>query len=274
MPLHIPALSIAMMGVSALICFVLPVVLWIIVHKKYGAKFMPAFVGALAFVLFVMVLESVLHSVVLRADAAGNIGLLSRAPWLYVIYGSLAAGVFEETARYLSFLILRKKYSGAQNALAYGIGHGGIEAMLLVGLNVVIAMIFSIQINNNAASPLITLDIQSLVQTPPLMFLVGALERIGAITIQIALSVLVYYAVQRRDKIWLYPLAILLHALVDVPAAMAQAGLLSSLLVIELAVLVSAVLIVILAVLVHRSLKPEAGVYPPQQPPPPRQYMQ
>ena len=49
-------------------------------------------------------------------------------------------------------------------------------------------------------------------------------ERVCAITIQIALSVLVLYAVTRKKYIFV-GLAILLHAALDFPAALAQRGI-------------------------------------------------
>ena len=49
------------------------------------------------------------------------------------LYGGLMAGVFEETGRYVSFKWFLKKETRIQDGLSYGIGHGGIEAMLIVG---------------------------------------------------------------------------------------------------------------------------------------------
>jgi uncharacterized membrane protein YhfC len=43
----------------------------------------------------------------------------------------------------------------------------------------------------------------------------------------LSLSILVWLAVNRTAKRWLYPLAIGLHAIIDVPSAMYQAHLLS-----------------------------------------------
>ena len=48
-----------------------------------------------------------------------------------------------------------------------------------------------------------------------------------AICLHIALSVLVFQAVKRPGKRWLYPAAILLHAGMDVFAALYQRGVLS-----------------------------------------------
>jgi uncharacterized membrane protein YhfC len=49
---------------------------------------------------------------------------------------SLTAGVFEETARYIAYRFLLKEHN-MENGLIYGVGHGGIESIMLVGVNVV-----------------------------------------------------------------------------------------------------------------------------------------
>ena len=52
-------------------------------------------------------------------------------------------------------------------------------------------------------------------------------ERLVAICLHIALSVLAFQAVKRPGKRWLYPAAILLHAGMDVFAALYQRGVIT-----------------------------------------------
>ena len=67
--------------------------------------------------------------------------------------------------------------------------------------------------------------ITSLAVTPAALYLWGAFERITAMVVQIALSVLVYAAVTRKSGWYWFPAAILLHAAVDVTAVAAGAFL-------------------------------------------------
>ena len=78
------------------------------------------FIGAGMFFLFAIILERLLHMVMVPV-VSGNVVL-------YVVYGAVAAGVFEETARFLSFRFLMKNSRSAENAVSYGLGHGGFEA--------------------------------------------------------------------------------------------------------------------------------------------------
>ncbi len=258
--------------ISAILTIGLPVALLLYVLKKYKASAVPFLVGAAAFILFVLVLEGLVHRIVLQPDASGQIALRSK-PFLYMLYGGLMAGLFEETARFFAFSLLKKKYTGIGNALSYGIGHGGIESILLVGLVMINNLVYAVMLNTGTmetlkstmpAATAAQLDAaaQALTTTAPGMFLVGGLERIFAITVHIGLSVLVYYAVVRRDKWWLYPAAIVLHAVVDFPAALMQAGVLQSFVLVEILTALSAILIALLAVVTHRKLKERDSVVP------------
>jgi len=271
----VPVLSLVFMVITILITIGLPIAIFLYFRKKYGAPAIPMVVGAAAFILFALILESIVHQLVLRPDAAGDIALRQQ-PVLYMLYGGFMAGLFEETARFIAFHIMKKKYNNFSTALAYGIGHGGIESVILAGITMISSFVLAITINtglieasksalSGAALEQLNTQIAALVTTSPYMFLVSAYERIGAISIHMALTVLVFYAVMRRDKWWLFPAAIVLHAIIDFPAALYQTGAISSIFVIEAGVGICAIALIAIAVLVHKRYKlPEA---PPQPEP-------
>ena len=47
--------------------------------------------------------------------------------WGYALFLGFTAGLFEEVGRYLAFTTILKKRLDWKNAVAFGIGHGGIE---------------------------------------------------------------------------------------------------------------------------------------------------
>lgn len=258
----VPVLSMVFMVVSLVIAVGLPVALLILARKRYGSGILPAVIGAAAFILFAMVLEQILHMLVLRPDAQGGIALM-RQPILYMLYGGFAAGIFEETARFLVFRVFKKKTAGVRNALSYGIGHGGIEAILIVGLSMISNLMLAAIINAGMADTLTVgataevaaqtqASIAQLVATPPYMFLLAGAERVMAIAIHIGLSVIVYYAATKKGKLWLYPLAIVLHAVIDFPAALMQAGVLTNVFAVEGLMLAGTVAVVCVAWQVYR----------------------
>jgi uncharacterized membrane protein YhfC len=245
----IPNLTIASMGLSALIGLAIPVALYIILRKK-GANHLPFWTGAVTFVLFALVLEQLVYSVLMKTPFWLTV---SSNFWLLGIFGGFMAGFFEETGRYIAMkTVLRKKRANDYNGLMYGAGHGGIEAVILLSVTMIINVVFSLQTNAGQVSPFGTPEIaQQIANTPFWMMLVGALERISAVAIHVSLSVLVWFAAKDGKKFMLYPLAILLHLLVDAVAViLSRMGV--NVWIIEGAVYVMAIAFVLLAVAVWK----------------------
>jgi len=258
----VPAISFIFMAISILLSVGTPIVLFFIVRKKYGKGILPVLVGGAGFILFALVLEQILHMIVLRPGADGT-NALSQRPFLYMLYGALAAGIFEETARFVSFHILKKRCEGFGTALKHGIGHGGLEAMLLGGVSLISGMALAAMLNSAGPEGLSALgapvleQAQAIAATSPAMFLISGVERLLALGIQISLSVVVYYSVHAPRKLWLFPLAVLLHALVDCPAALYQTGEITNVWAVEGIVLASMAVLVSIAVLIHKRLEPK-----------------
>ena len=258
----VPSMSIFFMAVSAAISIGLPIVLFLFLRKKYGLKIVPCLVGCAAFIVFALVLEQLLHMAVLRPASDGNIALRETNPLLYCLYGIFAAGIFEETARLLSFNILKKKYGDFATGLSYGIGHGGIESIILAGVSLLSSIVFSIMINSgNTAiadgSPAIQKQFESLIGSESILFLFSGIERILAISVHISLSIIVWHAVMRKGKLWLYPVAISLHALVNLSAVLYQVGIITSVAIVEALVAACAIIVAFVAFTVTKKLKPK-----------------
>jgi len=208
----VPALSLAAMAVTLVISFGLPIYLCVR-YKRCGAHLKNFFLGCAVFVLFVLVLESLMHAAVLGRFET----FFTENIFAYALYGGFAAGLFEETGRYLAMRFLMKKTLNRQESLMYGAGHGGIEAMLLVGLTYISNISAAVMINSGAAAALpeeLLAQLSPLMVTPSWVFLMGGLERVSAIILHISLSYLVYRAVKDR-KPGFYFLALFLHFAVD-----------------------------------------------------------
>ncbi|MBQ6453310.1 MAG: YhfC family intramembrane metalloprotease, partial [Coriobacteriales bacterium] len=225
----VPTASIIFMGVTALIAFVVPIVLAIYFVRTKRGELVPILVGAAVFIVFALVLESLVHNAFLLHTGVG--AKVYANPWLFAIYGGVMAGLFEETGRFTAFkTVLRKKQGNDANALTYGVGHGGCEAILLVGLSYISNIYLAVLINAGMADMLtaplsgdlleqMQAALDSLIYAPPMLFLAAGVERISAIFLHIALSVLVWFAAKDAKQRLLFPIAIGLHALVDIVAA-------------------------------------------------------
>jgi uncharacterized membrane protein YhfC len=261
--MQVPVLSIIFMTFSAALSIGLPVYLFLLARKKLGARVFPMVLGILGFVIFALLLEGSVHRIVLKRFI-----IREESPALYIVYGIFMAGIFEETARFIAFKILKRKskdlrYHGIGSGFAYGIGHGGIESALLAGASMVLAIVGSILVNTGnievitgrfegEALAAIESQIEALLSSAPYMFLVSSLERIMAIVVQLSLSILVFHSVFSAGKIWFYPLAILLHAIIDIPAAAFQAGVLKSLVLVEGVLCLCAVLTALFVRYLHK----------------------
>jgi len=106
----------------------------------------------------------------------------------------------------------------------YGLGHGGLESVLLVGLNLGAVLVLYVLLSRGVSLPippakldLIRDHLSALTATRALA---GGLERLFALCIQVALSLIVLQAFWRRNLRWL-AYAVALHFVVDFVAVMA-----------------------------------------------------
>lgn len=205
----------------ALMTLLLPLGVMFFLRRR-GGTWTAFLTGAGTFVLFAMILEPILHDLVLRSPAGvaiqGNI-------LLYGLYGGLAAGLFEEMGRLLAFRFVLKNHPGRITALSYGIGHGGVEALLLVGLTMVSNLILGL--SHAAGTPLpeeAAAAAEAILSTPASLFLWSGLERLSAMALHMSLSVLVFASV-RTGKCWLFPAAIGVHAAVNFAAVVSNTHL-------------------------------------------------
>lgn len=224
----VSGLSIAFFVLNIILGIAFPTVLFIYFKKKYGCSFIPFLVGVGTFFVFSMVLESLVHALVLSSPLYD---VFQNNIWLYALYGGLMAGIFEETGRFLAMkLLLKKHYANDHNALMYGAGHGGFEAFALLTMTYISNIIYAVIINSGleqtildtAPSEELAAQVQgifdTLINTQPTLFLAASVERIPAIAFHLALSVIVWFAVTRPGKIWMFPAAIILHAVYDAAA--------------------------------------------------------
>ena len=216
-----PIGTIAAIVAVIILVVAVPLGIMLFLHKRGGA-WATFLIGAGTFILFAMILEQLFHGLVLfsgiGAVIQGNI-------WLYGLYGGLAAGLFEETGRFLAFRFALRRRQDRITSLAYGIGHGGIEAFLIAGLTMVNNLILGLTYANvETLPPEIAPLVKTLLTIPADTFLWSGFERLYAVAAHMALSVLVFASV-RTNRRWLYPAAILIHAGINCTAVVLNAYL-------------------------------------------------
>ncbi len=223
--------------IGAVFAFALPISLLVWWRKTRKAKLLPFFVGAAVFVVFAVVLETLLHQVCVFGDNAVS-RAINANPYLYMLYSGLAAGLFEETGRYVAFrwLIGKRRYPERDTAVTYGIGHGGIEAMLTLGTAYATMIVIALYLRHGnqpaalammgGSAEALSTYIAALGQLTPGTVLLAMVERGAAMLLHIALSIFVLLAVRDKRQWTWFPFAIALHAIADMPAALYQRGML------------------------------------------------
>lgn len=238
----VPYASIALMAVSACLMLFFPIGLYISRRKRMGFRFFPLVLGSAVFILFAAVIEQLTIRSLFSIAAVQ--GFLTSRAWIYALFGGLMAGLFEESGRLCAFFfILNRRHDNLGSAISYGIGHGGIETVLVAFLPMVGNLISSVMVNTVGAESLLALapgqeaavtqSLQLLAGSPPVTFLAGGIERVVAVCFQIAASVLVWMAATVRGPWGLYFLAILLHTAVNLPAGLYQYGALTNIWMVE-----------------------------------------
>lgn len=202
------------------ICYGLPIAgLALLMRKRKGA--LKAFVwGAAAFVVSQLLIRIPVLQLVL--PNFGWFGVMQLYPWRYGLFLGLTAGLAEETGRWIAVRYFLKGQDSLEHGLAFGLGHGGIEAMLLVGPNMIAGVVMALA-GQAAQFPA---DWGSV--------LVAGAERIFAMAFHVGASLLVMYGVRRAAGLWYWALAVGLHTVLDAAVVILPAAFGWGILAIEL----------------------------------------
>src|SRR5690349_831292 len=139
--------------------------------------------------------------------------------WAFLVFAAFTAGLFEEGGRWLAFRFLIPPAERQwRTALMLGAGHGGLESVC-VGLVALAALAGYLAVTLlppdtfGGAVPQVEQAREQFASMRGWEPLLGAWERLGALAIQVALTVLVLQAFLRGRRWWWYALGA--HTLVD-----------------------------------------------------------
>lgn len=209
--------------IAAMLAFsvLLPLVFTIVWGVKKHVRFWTFFVGALTFVFFAIGLEQVCNYFCLVDDNTVSRFINSNTMFAS-LYGALAAAVFEETGRLFAFKVMLRRKNTWENGVAYGVGHGGIELILSLGVTYIFLLMFNLGYDFGPANGNLLMTTLSL-SVPTC--LVAAGERISALVFHIGASMFVFKAA-KQHKIGYYFLMILAHASMDLFVMPVRVGIL------------------------------------------------
>ncbi|MBI1812896.1 YhfC family intramembrane metalloprotease [Candidatus Peregrinibacteria bacterium] len=225
--MHVPSLTLATITASLLIALLTPVVAIVLLRRCGRINWKAIAIGAFIWFVATQLLERSLHLAVLQFTAVPS------HPLFFALYAVLAAGIFEEGGRLLAFTTVLRGMRKRTDGIAYGIGHGGMECMFIGVLSSLSLLLSALLLNRGTfgamsgrmpATQLVAL-VSLLTKAPPLLFLIAGIERLFAFFPQIGLSLVMLIAVQKK-RTDLILATILLHSLLDLPAALYQTHIL------------------------------------------------
>ena len=236
---HVGTASFIWLIAGAVLWIAVPVaaaLLWKVRKKEPVTSIL---IGAAAFLLFALLLEKPIQNVLAFPAAMGLpehavSRFLSANPVLLALAAGLFPGVFEETGRLAAFQTVLRKRRNRETSISYGIGHGGFEVILILGLAYIQYIAYAVMINTGIFGTVID---QVAAQAPEQLGSIKAVvnlitgfsftdlgiafvERVFAVLFHIGASILVFYACRDKKRFWLYPLAIVLHTGMDFIAAL------------------------------------------------------
>ncbi len=226
--------QITLLMIGTALFIVIPIIVAITWTIRKKERFSTVIVGALTFLVFAIILEKPIQNVLvfpvqMGLAEHGVSRFINARPVLWAFIVGLFPGVFEETGRLVAYKSVLKNRNNKETSISYGIGHGGFEVMLILGLTFITYISYSFMINAGTFNTVVD---QVLRQAPDQAdqiyaiadklatfsvsdLAVNVIERISAVLYHIGASIMVFYACRERKHFWLYPLAILIHTLMD-----------------------------------------------------------
>jgi len=228
--------SFAALIIGAALAIALPIAVALIWKFKKNEPITSILIGAATFLLFALILEKPLQALVISIDHPVS-RFLNANPVLWALVVGLFPGIFEETGRFVAFRTLLKNRKNRETSISHGIGHGGFEVIIILGLTYITYISYAIMINSGLFGTIVD---QVAAQAPDQVGAITALadqlsaltiadiglafvERIFACLFYVGASILVFYACRDKSRLWLYPLAILIHTAMDFIAGLSMA---------------------------------------------------
>ena len=231
--------TLVMLGIGAVIFLVVPIIISIIWKKKKNEPFTTVIIGAAAFLLFVTV-EKVIQSFFIM-DSTPMGAFINARPVLWAFTVGFFPGLFEETGRLVAFKTLLKKRQQRETSISYGLGHGGVaEVSVIMTYTMISYFAYAALINSGeiatvleqvrelAPNQLSQIEdlIKQLTEFSAMSLVTMIIERVFAVMFHVGASIMVFYACKDK-KFWLYPLAILIHTLIDMYGGLMLANVIS-----------------------------------------------
>ncbi len=206
-------------GIAVLVDVSAPILLALFLARRYGARWRFWFYGVLVFLVFQVVTRIPVMLYIQSRPGFVEKMLCPEFFWMFLLVAAFTAGLFEEGGRWIAvrFLVPREERRW-RTAMMLGVGHGGLEAigvgLLQFGaLAGYLALIYASPETLKGMGQQVELARQQYASLQGWEPLLGGWERVCALVIQAAFTVMVVRAFTHGARWWWYALAA--HTAVD-----------------------------------------------------------
>jgi uncharacterized membrane protein YhfC len=216
--------------IALLITIGLPIVGGILLNRRSGVAWRVVMYGALGYFITQALLTLIFGGFTSLVDK-GILVLSDQAFLIWqLVLSILLAAVIGVLIRWIGMKTIKEDLRSLKAAYGIGVGYGGVESVLLVGLPLLttfVSMVSNINIDpqTTTLTPEVAVQIEQLWEVNPLIPLAGSLERISAFIMHITVTVLILQVFKRDNPNWLAA-AVGLEALVNgLIVGLSEAGL-------------------------------------------------
>lgn len=225
-------ISVLFMVLTLVISLILPVLLLIIyaVANKGKGVVSAWFLGAAGFFVMQVIIRLPILSIL--SILPGFQGFVTNNYVLYALLLGFSAGLFEVIGRLVVAKLMSKNLT-YERSIAAGLGHGGIEAMVLIGVTYINNLLYTAMINSGTYDLMIEqtaamgVDVSSLyaakdalINAAPYLFGLAGYERILTMICHVAMTLLVCYFVAKKQTIKGVLISLVLHTILDSAAGL------------------------------------------------------
>lgn len=222
--------SIITVLVTLFVTLILPIIVYVVYGMRNKGKgvWTAWLLGAAGFFVFQMIIRMPILSIL--SILPGFMNFVTEHFIVYSLLLAFTAALFEVAGRYLVAKLLVKigKSLTYEKSFAAGLGHGSIEAILVIGMTYVNNLLYIIMINTGAYDVMVEqtaalgVDVSqlwavkdSLINSSPGLFLLAGYERVLTVILHIALTLVVCYYVSRKKDIQGVLICLVCHFAVD-----------------------------------------------------------
>ena len=216
--------------VTLIVTLLLPVIaISVLSFRNNGGKLISAWaLGAAGFV----VTQLLIRVPILTAmqNQPWFLSFAENHGFLFAFTLAFTAGLFELAGRFVVAKLMQKNLN-YKRSLAAGLGHGGIEAMILIGITYLNNILYIFMINSGTFDAVVSeavtagVDVSALlmvkdqlISASPALFLLAGFERILAMIGHLGMSMIVCYGIYSGNPLKSALLCLGIHTLIDLTA--------------------------------------------------------